>query len=245
MKNMRFIVIILFIITFFFTVYTGTTFANTSLTGPYGYFTIPITETPAKGNINLSSGYIFSPGNFYFSVNTSIIDRWEFSLGKEILVSEGSDIGSTPFIIGTKFMFYKKGGFRVSTGVGVELSGESAEIDGTPFKIYGVISESAGKIGYINTGLGYTLGINAGYSLNFFFGLNKALIDDKLYAIGEFTNYSVRHGMGLPWDEGRGIFNGGLLLVLTDFLRFKFIAYDLFDNFLTVGLGGEIRIKAF
>jgi len=161
------------------------------------------------------------------------------------LTTEGTNIGSTPLIIGTKFMFYKKGGFRASAGALVELAGESAGIDGTPFNIYGVISENAGKIGYINTGLGYTLGINAGYRLNFFFGLNKALIGDKLYAVGEFTNYSIRHGMGLPWNESRGIFNGGLLLILTDFLKFKFIAYDLFDDFLTIGLGGELKIKAF
>lgn len=245
MKNRRLVIIISTFI-FIGVIFTPISYASTSITGPLGYFTIPITETPRKGNINLSGGYIFSPGNFYFSANTSIIDRWEISVGKEILTSdEGSDIGSTPFIIGTKFMFYKKGSFRASVGANVELLGESAGVDGTPFALYGVMSENAGKIGYINTGLGYTLGINAGYKLNFFFGLNKPLVGDKLYAIGEFTNYSVRQGMGLPWDEGRGIFNGGFLLVLTDFLKFKFIAYDLFDNFLTVGLGGEIKIKAF
>jgi hypothetical protein len=220
-------------------------FANTAITGSHGYFTIPITSTPSRGVIHINTGYIFDPGNFYVSINTSIFKNWELSAGKEILTGENQDIGATPFILGSKYMFYQKGGFRAAAGFQVELLGEEANVDGTPVSIYGVVSESAGKIGYVNIGLGYTLGVDTGYAINFFVGIRKAVIGDKLFAIGEFTNYSTRYGLGLPWDEGRGIFNSGLILELTDFLKFKLTAYDLLDDFLTVGLGGEVRINIF
>jgi hypothetical protein len=219
--------------------------ANTAITGTYGYFTIPITSTPSKGWIHVNAGYIFDPGNFYVSLNTAIIKNWEISAGKEILTGEGEELGATPLILGSKYLFYQKGDFRAAAGIQVELLGDAAQVDGTPISLYGVISESAGKIGYVNIGLGYTLGIDAGYSINFFAGLRKAVIGDKLFVIGEFTNYSVRQGLGLPWDESRGIFNSGLVLELTDFLKFKFVGYDLLDDFLTVGLGGELRFKVF
>jgi len=220
-------------------------FGNTSITGLYGYFTMPITSTPSRGTIHINSGYIFDPGNIYISLNTSVLKNWELSAGKEILTGEDGEIGATPFIFGTKYLFYQKGGFRAAAGLQVELLGDAANVDGTPVSLYGVISESAGKIGYVNIGLGYTLGIDVGYAINFFVGLQKAVIGEKLFVIGEFTNYSVRQGLGLPWSEERGIFNGGVVLELTDFLKFKFIAYDLLDHFLTVGLGGELKIKAF
>ena len=220
-------------------------YANTAITGTYGYFTMPITSTPSKGAIHINSGYIFTPGNFYISLNTSIINNWEISASKEILTSEGEEIGATPYIFGSKYLFYEKGSFRAAGGLQIELAGDAANVDGIPFTIYGIISESAGKIGYVNIGLGYTLGIEAGYAINFFVGLRRAIIDDKLFLIGEFTNYSVRQGLGLPWNEGRGIFNSGLVLELKDFLKFKFTTYDLLDEFLTVGLGAEIRLKAF
>ncbi len=63
--------------------------------------------------------------------------------------------------------------------------------------------------------------------------------------IGEFTNFSVRHGLGLPWDESRGVFNTGLMLELIEFLKFKLVVYDVLDNFITVGLGAEVKFKVF
>ncbi len=220
-------------------------YANTAITGTYGYFTMPITTTPSKGTIHINSGYIFTPGNFYISLNSSILNNWEISASKEILTSEGEEIGATPYIFGSKYMFYEKGSFRSAGGIQIELAGDAANVDGLPFTIYGVISESAGKIGYVNIGLGYTLGIEAGYAINFFVGLRRAIIGDKLFVIGEFTNYSVRQGLGLPWNEGRGVFNSGLILELKDFLKFKLATYDLLDEFLTVGLGAEVRLRAF
>ena len=240
MKNGKII-----LLTVLFLFLTAPLFANTSITGYYGYFTIPITNTPSRGAIHINTGYIFTPGNFYISMNTSVLKNWELSAGKEILTGEGQEISAAPFILGTKYMFYRKGGFRAAAGLQAELLGKAANIDGTPVTLYGVISESAGKLGYVNIGLCYIMGIDAGYAINFFIGIRKAVIGDKLFAIGEFTNYSIRQDIGLPWDDGRGIFNGGVVLELTDFLKFKFTAYDLLDKFLTVGLGGELRLKVF
>ena len=240
---MKKIILIIFCIFFLFTF--GALFGNTSITGSYGYFTMPITSTPSRGTIHINSGYIFDPGNLYISLNTSILKNWELSAGKEILTGEGGEIDATPFIFGTKYLFYQKGDFRAAAGLQAELLLDQQIVDGTPVSLYGVISESAGKIGYVNIGLGYTLGIDAGYAINFFVGLRKAVIGDKLFIIGEFTNYSIRQGLDLPWSEGRGIFNGGAVLELTDFLKFKLTAYDLLDHFLTVGLGAELRLKAF
>lgn len=222
-------------------------YGSTSIMGYSGNFTIPTTDTAQRGVLQIGSGYIFTPGNFYISLNTSFIDEWEFSMGKEIPTSEGEDLGSTPLILGTKYRFYGKGnkGFKAAVGGQLELLGQAAGVEGTPISIYGTISEDAGKLGYINTGLGYTFGINAGYRINFFFGFSKPLIGDKLFVIGEITNYSIRQGLNMPWNEERGIFNGGLILELTDFIKFKFIAFDLLDNFLTVGFGGEVEIKIF
>jgi hypothetical protein len=220
-------------------------FANTAITGTYGYFTIPITSTPSTGALHINTGYIFDPGNVYVSVNTAILNNWEISAGKEILAGEDEDIGATPYIFGTKYLFHQSGSFRASAGIQLELLGDEANVDGTPVNIYGVLSESAGNMGYINMGLGYTFGIDAEYAINFFVGLRRALIGDKLFVIGEFTNFSVRQGLGLPWNSQRGIFNAGLILELTDFLKFKFVTYDVLDEFLTVGLGGELRLKVF
>jgi hypothetical protein len=221
--------------------------AGTTLQGTMGGYTTPGTNTPGKGVINISAGYIFDPGNLYTSITTAPIQNWELSAGKEIPTKEGSELGATPFILGTKYMFYgsKKNGFRAAVGAQVEILGKAAGLDGVPVTIYGVISESAGKLGYVNTGLGYTLGIDAGYQINFFFSLEKAIIGDKLYVIGEFTNYSVREGLYTPWSVDRGIFNTGLLLELNEFLSFKGMFYDLLDDFINVGLGAEVRIKAF
>jgi len=247
MSKIAKVLYIIITITFIFFISTFSLYANTSITGAYGYFTIPITSTPQRGTININAGYIFTPGNFYVSANTSFINNWELSLGKEILTSEGSDMGSTPFIIGTKYKFYEKqkGGFRAACGLQLEILGKSANVDGTPVSLYGVISDNAGKLGYINAGFGYVFGIDMGYRINFLLGIRKPLIEDKLFVVGEFTNYTIRQGLDKPWDEGRGIFNGGLLLELTDFLKFKLAFFDLFDDFLTVGLGGEVKLKAF
>lgn len=221
--------------------------AGTTLQGTTGGFTVPGTNTPKKGVINISAGYIFDPGNLYTSVNTALIQSWEFSAGKEIPTKENSEIGATPFILGTKYMFYrsKKDSFRAAAGAQVELLGKASGLDGVPVTIYAVINESAGKLGYVNTGLGYTLGIDAGYKINFFFSLQKAIMGDKLFVIGEFTNYSVREGLYTPWSVARGVFNTGLILELNEFLSFKGMFYDLLDDFINVGLGAELRIKAF
>jgi len=156
----------IFIIMSFPSIFNLPLFANTSITGAYGYFTIPITSTPPKGTININSGYIFDPGNFYISANTSFINNWELSFGKEILTSEGSTMGSTPYIIGTKYKFYEKGkgGFKAACGLQLEILGKSANVDGMPVSLYGIVSESAGKLGYVNAGLGYTF-------YNFYFHL--------------------------------------------------------------------------
>lgn len=221
--------------------------AGTAITGSQGYFTVPVTSTPSKGAIHINAGYIFDPGNLYTSVNTAILPNWELSAGKEILTSEGRELGATPFILGTKYMFYgsKKGSFKAAVGLQLELLGKAAGVDGTPITLYGVISESAGKLGYVNTGFGYTMGIDAGYLINFFIGLQKAIIGDKLFVIGEFSNYSVRQGLDTAWSVDRGIFNTGLLLELNEYLSFKAAFYDLLDDFINIGLGAELRIKAF
>jgi hypothetical protein len=233
---------ILFVV---FTLSSVSLFANTSLTGSYGYFTIPITATPDKGTLHINTGYIFEPGNFYLSANIAFLKNWELSMGKEILTEEGQDIGATPFIMGSKYMFYEKGGFRAAGGIQIEFPGEAAGVDGTPISLYGVISDNAGKLGYVNLGLGYTFGIDAGYNINFFTGIRTPIISDKLFLIGEFTNFSIRQGQGIPWDVNRGVFNAGLVLEPVDFLKFKFVMYDLLDDFLTVGLGGEVKLKLF
>jgi hypothetical protein len=223
----------------------GRLLANTSLTGAYGYFTMPITSTPGRGEIRINSGYIFTPGNFYVSMNTSLINNWELSAGKEFLVGSDTGIGATPIIVGSKYLFYNKGGFRAAGGVQAEILGDESGVDGFPFSIYAVLSENAGRLGYFNFGLGYTFGLDAGYNINFFAGLRKGIIQDKLFVIGEFTNYSVRHGLGLPWDESRGVFNAGLMLEVIEFAKFKLVAYDILDNFITVGLGAELKLKVF
>ncbi len=237
-----------FAILFIFTALPGISlFANTSITGAYGYFTMPITSTPEKGTVHINAGYIFDPGNIYVSFNTAVLPNWELSAGKEILTEKGRDIGVTPFIFGSKYVFYGAGtgGFRAAAGIQAEFMSDAAGVDGTPISIYAAISESAGKLGYMNTGLGYTFGVDAGYLLNFFFGIRKPIYRDKLYVIGEFTNYSVRKGLGLAWDEQRGVFNTGLLYELNQFFTFKVVGYDLLDHFLTVGIGAEASFKAF
>lgn len=222
-------------------------FSETSLTGAYGYFTVPIPNTPTKGEIDINTGYIFTPGNFYLSFNFAPINNFEIHAGKEILTTtNGQEFKGTPFIIGAKYMFYGKGqGFKAALGTYIELISKNIGLPGTPFTIYGLVSDNAGKLGYVTTGIGYTLGINAGYNIDFLLALKKAIIGNQLYLIGEFTNFSIRQGLGLPWSTNRGIFNAGLLLKLNSFLMFKLAAYDLFDNFLTVGLGGEVSFKAF
>lgn len=236
---------IILLLSIMFILTAGQLLANTTITGSYGYFTMPITATPKKGEIHINSGYIFDPSNFYVSMNTSFIKNWEISAGKEILTGSEAGIGATPFIIGTKYMFYSKGGFRAAGGLQVEILGDESGVDGVPVTIYGVLSESAGKLGYMNFGLGYTLGIDAGYNINFFAGLRRAIIGDKLFVVGEFTNYSIRQGRDLPWDERRGIFNAGLVLELIEFLKFEFVTYDVLDEFLTIGLGAEVKFKVF
>ena len=125
MKKLIFIVLTLIIL-----ISGSQLFANTSLSGAYGYFTMPITSTPARGEIRINSGYIFTPGNFYVSLNTSLIKNWELSAGKEILVGGNNGIGATPFVVGSKYMFYSKGGFRAAGGLQVEILGDEAGVDG-------------------------------------------------------------------------------------------------------------------
>ncbi len=239
--------IVLFVTVVIFILSSVYLFAETSLTGSYGYFTVPIPKTDNKGQININTGYIFNPGNFYISANFVPVQNLELSAGKEVLTYENSGgVKYTPYILGTKYVFYNSGGgFRAAIGVQLELISKDVGLPGTPITIYGLVSESAGKLGIVSTGLGYTLGINSGYNINFMLGLKKAIIGNQLYFIGEFTNFSIRQGFGLPWSVNRGIFNAGLLLKLNKMLTFKFITYDLFDHFLTVGLGGELSLKAF
>ncbi len=245
MKNYVKILIPLFILLISINLKPYDSSAELTITGCNGLFTVPAAEVPERGKVNISSGFIFTPGNFYLSSATSPIPDFELSVGKEIPVSKDYSFSSTPLIFGSKYLFYKKGTFKSGIGIQIELAGDKAGISGTPITLYGVISESAGKLGKLSTGLGYTFGMNAGYRINFFVGLKKPLVEDKLYLIGEFTNFSVRHGQALPWNEARGVFNGGLQLKLTDFLMFNFAAYDMFDNFLTIGISGELKLKVF
>lgn len=225
----------------------GVLCANTTITGSYGYFTVPSASTPGQGVVRINTGYIFDPGNLYFGVNTALLPNWELSVGKEILTEEGSDLSWTPFVLGTKYTFYGAGGqgFKAAAGMQVELMGDEAGVDGTPVTLYAVVGDYASNLGYVNLGLGYTLGVDAGYLINFFTGVRTPIIEDTLFFIGEFTNYSARLGRGLPWDVQRGVFNAGLQLELNRFLKFKLVGYDMLDEFLILGLGGELRIKAF
>jgi len=235
-------------ILFIFIVLSGVPLlADTSITGAYGYFTMPVTGTPEEGTVHINAGYIFDPGNIYVSLNTTVLPNWELSAGKEILTEKGRDAGVTPLIFGSKYVFYGggKSGFRAAFGIQAEFMSDAAGVDGTPISIYAAISENAGKLGYMNTGLGYTFGVDAGYLLNFFFGIRKPIYRDKLYVIGEFTNYSVRKGLGLAWDEQRGVFNAGLMYDLNRFFKFKVAGYDLLDHFMTIGIGAEASFKAF
>ncbi len=222
-------------------------FGGTTITGSYGYFTVPTPKTDSKGYININTGYIFSPGNFYLSFNAVPINNLEISAAKEVLTYQNSGgMKYTPYILGAKYTFYGSGGsLNAALGIQFEFVDKEVGLPGIPITIYGVVSESAGKLGNISTGLGYTLGINAGYNINFMLGLEKAIIGNQLYFIGEFTNFSVRQGYGLPWNVNRGIFNAGLLLKLNKLISFKLVGYDLFDHFITVSLGGELRLKGF
>jgi hypothetical protein len=239
----RFLLVILVLVV----LVPGSVMAGTTITGAYGFFTVPTTKTPLRGEINVNAGYIFDPGNFYVGVNTAIIPNWELSAGKEFVLDSSSDEDLTPYILGTKYRFYSEGrnDFEASVGLQVELLKDEAGVDGTPVSFYLAISDYAGKLGYMNTGLGYTLGVDAGYLINFFFGLETPIIGDSLYAIGEFTNYSPRLGQDLAWDLSRGVFNAGLVLNIEDFLDLKLVGYDMLDDFLTVGLGAEVGFKAF
>jgi hypothetical protein len=221
--------------------------ANTSITGQYGYFTTPVAATPGQGVVRFATGYIFDPGNLYVAVNTAFLPNWEVSVAKEILTGENAELGWTPFVIGTKYTFYGAGGrsFKAAAGMQVELMSEEAGVDGTPFTLYAVVSDQAGQLGYVSLGVGYTLGVDAGYLINFFTNIKTPIISDKLFFVGEFTNYSPRLGRGLAWDMQRGIFNAGVVLELNRFVKFHLAGYDMLDEFLTIGLGGELRIKAF
>jgi len=214
--------------------------AYTTITGANGYFTMPTTFVRPKGTISGAAGYIFDVNNLYAAVNVVILKNWEVSGAKEFPFSSNADIGATPWIVGTKWTFHEKGSFRVSIGGQAEFLGEAAGLDGTPVKMYAAVSDNAGALGYVNAGLGYTLGIDAGYQINFFFGLRRHIIEDKLFVIGEFTNYSAREGLYKAWDEQRGIFNLGLAFEAFKFATFNLVTYDLLDHFITIGLGGEV-----
>jgi hypothetical protein len=212
----------------------------TTITGANGYFTMPITSVRPKGTVSGAAGYIFDVNNLYAAANVVILKNWELSAAKEFPFENNADMGATPLIVGTKWKFYEKGSFRTAIGAQVEFLGEAAGVDGTPFSFYAAVSDNAGALGYVNAGLGYTLGIDAGYLINFFFGLRRHIIEDKLYVIGEFTNYGVRKGLFTAWDESRGIFNLGLQFEALKFASFNLVAYDLLDHFITIGLGGEV-----
>jgi hypothetical protein len=214
--------------------------AYTTITGANGYFTMPITSVRPKGTVSGGVGYIFEVNNLYAAVNVVILKDWEVSGAKEFPFDSNADLGYTPWIVGTKWKFYEKGSFRTAIGGQIEFLGDEAGVDGTPVSLYAAVSDNAGALGYVNAGLGYTLGIDAGYRINFFFGLRRHIVEGKLFVIGEFTNYGVRQGLATAWDESRGIFNLGLQFEAFKFATFNLAAYDLLDEFITVGLGGEV-----
>jgi hypothetical protein len=225
----------------------SSSFAVTSIIGAWGYFTTPTTATPGKGKVNIAAGYIIGPNNIYVAVNTEILPNWELSAGKEIPISENTDLGLTPYILGSQYKFYGKDqkSLQIAGGGYVELLGDVAGLDGTPFDVYIVFSDYAGKLGIVNTGLGYTFGIDAEYTINFFFNMKWALVKDKLFLIQEFTNHSVRQGGELAWDSQRGVFNLGLLFDFKKFIKFNLVTYDILDDFITLGFGAEFSIDAF
>jgi hypothetical protein len=212
----------------------------TTITGANGYFTMPITSVRPPGTISGAVGYIFDVNNLYAGVNVVILKNWEVSGAKEFPFDSNADMGTTPWIIGTKWKFYEKGSFRTAIGAQFEFLGDAAGVDGTPVSFYAAVSDNAGNLGYVNAGLGYTLGLDAGYQINFFFGLRRHIIEDRLYVIGEFTNYGIRKGLFTAWDESRGIFNLGLQFEAFKFASFNLVAYDVLDHFITIGLGGEV-----
>jgi hypothetical protein len=215
--------------------------AYTTITGANGYFTIPITNVRDRGTVSGTAGYIFDVNNLYAAVNVVILKNWEVSGAKEFPLSDNADMGLTPWILGTKWTFYEKETFRSTIGGQIEFLDEAAGYDKTPITLYAAVSDNAGGLGYINAGLGYTFNIDAGYHINFFFGTRRHIIEDKLYVVGEFSNFSVRQGLFTAWDEQRGIFNLGLVFEAFEFATFNLVAYDMLDHFITIGLGGEVH----
>ena len=214
--------------------------AYTTITGANGYFTIPTTDVRDQGTVSGAMGYIFEVNNLYAAVNVVILQNWEISGAKEFPQSNDAEMGFTPWIIGTKWTFYEKGSFKTTIGGQIEILDDASGYDSAPFTLYAAVSEYAGGLGYVNAGLGYTLNIDAGYQINFFFGMRRHIIEDKLFVVGEFSNYSVRQGFYTAWNERRGIFNLGLVFEAFKFASFNLVAYDMLDEFITVGLGGEV-----
>ncbi len=213
--------------------------AYTTITGANGYFTVPITNVRERGTLSGGVGFIFDTNNLYAAVNVVVLKNWEVSGAKEFPFDDNADLGMTPWIIGTKWTFYEKGSFRSTIGGQIEFLDETVS-ENIPVTLYAAVSENAGVLGYINAGLGYTFGIDAGYHINFFFGIRRRIIEDTLFFVGEFSNYSVRQGLFTAWNEQRGIFNIGLVLEAFEFASFNLVAYDILDHFITVGLGGEV-----
>ena len=215
--------------------------AYTTLTGANGYFTTPSTEVRDKGTVSGAMGYIFDVNNLYAAVNVVVLKNWEISGAKEFPLADETEMGFTPWILGTKWNFYEKGSFKTSIGCQIEFLDEASGYDSTPFSIYAAVSDYAGALGYVNAGLGYTFNIDAEYQINFFFGTKRHIVEDMLFVVGEFSNYSVRQGYYTAWNERRGIFNLGLTFEAFKFASFNIVAYDVLDEFITVGLGGEVH----
>ena len=235
--NKKFLILFLALV---FIVPTFSIHAYTTITGANGYFTVPITNVRDKGTLSGGVGYIFDVNNLYAAANVVILKNWEVSGAKEFPLSNDAEIGFTPWIIGTKWTFYEKGPFKTTIGGQIEFLDDASGYDRAPFTLYAAVSDFAGALGYVNAGLGYTFNIDAGYHINFFFGMHRQIIEDKLFVVGEFSNYSVRQGFYTAWNEKRGIFNLGLVFEPFKFASFNLVAYDMLDNFITVGLGGEV-----
>jgi len=231
---------IIFFIIIFAVIFAVPTFAqnyNATFNGVYGYILTPTAITCPAMNFIIGTTFIFNTASMPISIVFSPLKDWEIGFAYELSFQEGV---TNPFQLSTKVQFVKGASFGII--IDSFFGGEGL----TTIEPYIALHSGSifGKgVMDVTIGKGFYIGQGQDDLLNLYIGTKIPLIGDQFVLLAEFLNNPHRIGGIGYYDVGRGAFNLGFLLNISDFLTIHFITFDILDGFdFVMALGINLKL---
>ncbi len=218
-----------------------------SYTGMTGYILAPTALTTSPNSIELTTSFVFQENILFIGGTFSFIDNWEIGISKDFLMEAESNYNS-PLLVSTKYLFYE-GKVDIAFGAlfGFPILNEYNET--TTFEP--IIMFHSGSIfgkGMMDITIGKTFyfspnGSEQSQEINLYIGTKIPVFSNSFFILADFSNNSPIDKT--YFDDGRGIFNFGMLLELNKNLSFDIVFFDILDGFDSLVGGFTANLKLY